>query len=172
MKYITLTRGARAIVDSSDYAMVNAYKWTYKPGRDERDSGYARHNFVLQCGGIHSVTMGQFLMQAPMGMVVDHINGNGLDNRRMNLRVCTHQENMLNRRVNKNSRSGYKGVQWSEQKQSWQVAVAKGEGGKRKVYYGGAFKNPVEAAKAYDKLAVKIQGEFARLNFPGEMKAA
>lgn len=101
-------------------------------------------------------------MNATDGMFVDHVNGETLDNRKTNLRLVTHAQNQYNRRIPNTNTSGYKGVQWSKQKQKW-IAVASLKG---KLYYGGGYADKLEAAKAYDRLAVKLFGEFARFNFP------
>ena len=103
--------------------------------------------------------MSRVIMNCPKGKEVDHKNGNTLDNRHSNLRVCTHQENCRNRRPNKNCVSSYKGVSWFKGK--W-TAIINCNGKHR---YLGRFKNEIDAAKAYDKAAKKAFGEFACLNF-------
>lgn len=95
---------------------------------------------------------------------VDFINGNTLDNRKENLRLCTHKQRMRNRKPVKNSKSGFKGVHWVEHWNTWRALIT--IDGEKK--FLGNFNDPVEAAHAYDKAAVKFFGEFAYTNFPEE----
>ena len=97
-------------------------------------------------------------------MHVDHINGNPLDNRKSNLRICTNAENQRNRGVNKNNTSGYKGVCWAKQNKKWKARI-KHNG---KLIHLGYYKDKEEAARAYDKKAKELHGEYAYLNFPDE----
>ena len=96
-------------------------------------------------------------MSPPNDMVVDHKNGDILDNRRNNLRICSHIDNVRNRKVSKNlGKSIYKGVQWITRDRIWLAICAK--------VYIGKFKSEEEAAIAYNKKAIEMFGEFARLN--------
>lgn len=98
-------------------------------------------------------------MQAVRGQIVDHINGNGLDNRRENLRLATARENALNSRPRK-GRSKFKGVYLDTLRGNWYVQIrAKGRG-----RYVGSFWSELDAARAYNKAALEHYGEFARLN--------
>jgi len=92
----------------------------------------------------------------------DHISGDTLDNCRSNLRECTHQQNMHNRKKNENTRSRYKGVWWEKDSQKWRAAIKMNN----KRYHIGNYYHEREAALAYDKKARELFGEFARLNFP------
>jgi hypothetical protein len=98
-------------------------------------------------------------MSTPDGMHTDHVNGNGLDNRRCNLRICSNSQNHMNRRKMPGKSSVYKGVCAKPGK--WESAIRV----KRKLIHIGYFKNECDAAKAYDKSARKYFGEFARPNF-------
>ena len=102
------------------------------------------------------------------GKFVDHINHNGLDNRKANLRPATFAENNRNRRKVKinNFRSKYKGIYWEKKQKQWGVRIMTNRTSK----YIGSYKDEIEAAKAYDKAAKKYHGEFASLNFPGLAK--
>jgi len=91
---------------------------------------------------------------------IDHVNGNVFDNRKKNLRKATASQNNCNRSKPKNNTSGYKGVTWRERLKKWEASININ----KKYYYLGAFKDKEEAAKAYNKLAKKLHGEFARLN--------
>ena len=104
--------------------------------------------------------MHRVIMDAPKGMHVDHINGNGLDNRRENLRLCTNSQNHMNRKTHRDSSSKYKGVSWNKRNSKWQAYI--GSGIKRKNL--GYFASESDAAKAYDIKAKECFGEFARLN--------
>lgn len=97
-----------------------------------------------------------------MPMVVDHINDDGLDNRKANLRTCTNQENLRNRRKNRKGSSRYRGVHWAKKENRWCGRVA--INGKR--IYCGFFSSEDDAAKAVDATAIELYGRFARLNFP------
>ena len=149
--YIPLTRGLHALVDAEDYEWLNQYQWY--AAISNRGIFYARRNSP---DGV--VSMHRLIMQAPEGMVVDHINGNGLDNRRCNLRICTQYENALNSRPRADAKSRFKGVYPHHNK--WKARV----GGR----YLGLFDDEVEAAKARDRKARELYGEHAWLNFPPE----
>jgi len=104
------------------------------------------------------------VIRPPKGLINDHINRNGLDNRKANLRPVTRAQNTLNRLYTfkrKGSPSKYKGVTWHKYTKKWQVQIC--YAGKHK--FVGYFNNEIEAAKAYDKAARKFHGDFAVLNF-------
>lgn len=155
IRYIPLTHGKFAIVDAADYERLNRYRWNACPGGD---GFYARRSVP---GG--TILMHREVMNAPKGMVVDHINGNGLDDRQANLRVCTQQQNEHNKPP-RGGRSRFKGVYPHRAK--WEAAI-KHNG---KTHYLGVFDDEVEAARARDRKALELQGEFAYLNFPEEVK--
>lgn len=158
MKFVPLSKNKQARVDDEDFERVSRWHWSYCPNR----GGYAVRNETYAPGKHRYLPMARFILNAPKGKLVDHINGETLDNRKENLRLCTHAENQANKKRPVNNTSGYKGVQWSKQKEKW-IAVAWLMG---HLYYGGAYTDKIEAAKAYDRLAVKLYGEFARVNFP------
>lgn len=100
------------------------------------------------------------VMNAPDGVKVDHINGDGLDNRKENLRMCTNSENAWNRRKNKDNTSGFTGVNWNKLKQRWMSRVQ--ANGKR--IHIGYFDSIEEAVTARDEVAKILHGEFVILN--------
>lgn len=158
MKYIPLTQGQSAIVDDEDFEYLNQFKWhaeklhgTYYAARRVRASF---RKYVI-------VKMHQVIVGRTAGLEIDHINGNGLDNRRFNLRLVTHQQNSQNSKLRTDNTSGYKGVGWSPQKNKWYAKIVK-DG---KQIHVGFFDDPVLAAKAYDRKARELFGESARTNF-------
>jgi hypothetical protein len=110
--------------------------------------------------------MHRIILNAPPHLVVDHINHNGLDNRKANLRLCTVAQNNQNTRphANPNKLSKYKGVSLDKNRNLYIALIHRN----KKNYYLGRFKNETDAAKAYDKKAAELFGEFAYLNFPSE----
>jgi len=155
---IPLTRGQFAKVDPEDYIWLSQFRW-YCNKRPH--TSYAiRSAGEGKDGG--KVVMHREIMNTPADLVCDHINRNGLDNRKKNLRNCTRAENNLNQGSERNSTSGFKGVYWKKDMQKW-AACIKREGKQKHLGY---FDNEIDAAKAYDQAARKLHGEYASLNFP------
>lgn len=163
MKEIALTQGQFALVDDEDYSFLNRWKWRTHKGqytnyacRTVHVYGKDQHIFM------HKLIMGVF----DPSVDVDHIDLNGLNNQKINLRNATKAQNLCNRRSKNNSSSKYKGVSLSRQKYKssvyvcWQAEIQYN----KKKYYLGHFKTEEEAALAYNKKAIEIQGEFAYLN--------
>ena len=106
--------------------------------------------------------MHRFIINAPTGREVDHLNGDGLDNRRDNIRLCNSAQNKCAfRRKRAGSTSKYRGVYWHAQKQKWRVRVKK-DG---KDYSLGLFASEIDAAVARDAAALRLHGKYAHLNF-------
>lgn len=146
-----------ALVSSEDADRVLQYRWCLIGGRLD----YAcRTDYSGEKKA--TIYLHRFVLEAPRGLQVDHINHVTLDNRRSNLRVCTLAENVLNRIKQKRNTSGYKGVYWLKSKQIWRVVIISGG----KSHFFGYFHDVVEAAKAYDRGAIQVHGQFASLNFP------
>jgi hypothetical protein len=153
-RLIPLTRGQFAIVDAEDYPRLSKYIW-FAEGRP--GSFYA----VRKENG-KSIKMHREILNAPDHLVVDHIDHNGLNNRKSNLRLCTFAENCRNLRNSRHKTSKYKGVCWNKKLKKWAAAISCNN----KTYHLGYFQDEIEAAKAYDKAARIYHGEFAALNFP------
>lgn len=148
---IPLTQGKNAIVDFEDYERIMAMgKWHYT------HKGYASKRKDMNG---HSF-MHRVIMNAPKNAQVDHIWGNRLDNRKENLRICTNSQNQYNSRIQKNNKSGYKGVSWHKKNKKWKAKIQLSG---RDIHLG-YFICPIEAAKAYNKSAIENYGEFAWLN--------
>lgn len=149
--YLELANGGFALVDDEDLPMLTQWRWVHT-----RDG----QSIYVTRSGSDRALMHRVLLQPSLDLLVDHINGNGLDNRRFNLRTCTRAENARNRHRLRSS-SGYRGVaQLSSGK--WQAQI-KVNG--RSIYLGSHV-TAEDAAKAYDAAARSHFGEFANTNFP------
>lgn len=165
MKEIPLTRGYVAIVDDCDYDYLMQWKWSaakdhwtenrfYAQSREKQGKQYKTikmHRKVLELAG--------FKLE---GWVVDHINGDGLLNTRVNLRLATHGQNITSSHQSIKNKNGYRGV-WKNARQSKTVYTAEIRF-ERKKYKLGTFATAEEAAHAYNEAAIRLFGKFARLN--------
>ncbi len=159
-RLIPLTRGKFAKVDPDNYYRFMKYYWQtsvfgtlYYARRTER------------CGNKRvTINMHREVLNAPKGLFVDHINGDGLDNRRANLRLATPLQNSHNRQILGKGTSRFKGVSLRKDTKKWHAVIYAAN----KRISLGYFETEVDAAKAYDKAALKYHKEFARLNFPEE----
>lgn len=154
-KRIPLTKGKFAIVDDCDYDELSKHKWQWS---NKGEFGYA-------CRTDHStspkttVYMHRVVCPSPEGKHTDHINRNGLDNRRINLRSVTPQQNSWNQKTTSGS-SIYRGVIWSQRHRAWIVRIRVNN----ELIYLGQRKGEAAAAALYDKAALRYFGEFATLN--------
>jgi hypothetical protein len=158
---IALSRGLVALVDDEDEARVTSYgKWY---AHQDSKTFYARKNYWL-AGRCLSVRMHKVILGLEL---IDHINGNGLDNRRTNLRPATSSQNAMNRGLRSDNTSGFKGVYWHRSSGCWAATIQHGD----QRQHLGLFSSPIDAALAYDAAALHHFGEFARPNFPNEVSA-
>lgn len=153
MKEIKLTQGKVAIVDDEDFEFLSQWKW-YVHGSGPRTC-YAERKSE---GDHKRVPMHRVIMNTPKGLFTDHINGNGLDNRRCNLRICTTAENQYNARRRHSNRSGFKGVYYDKAVGKWRAAITINQ---KKIHLGRKD-TPQEAHQLYVEAAKKHFGEFAR----------
>ena len=153
-KEILLNDGSVVFVDAADYEWLNRWKW------QRHARGYAiRTSWDALNKKFFGILMHRLILDVPKNMDTDHINGNKLDNRRCNLRICTTAQNIRNQRKTRGT-SKYKGVSWSKQRKKWVAFITINH--KRKNL--GGFNDEAKAALTYNKEAKKHFGEFARLN--------
>ncbi len=153
---IPLTQGKFALIDKKDFKLISKYKWHYrKSGKTHGKNGYAQNRKFF---------MHNLIMRPLNGFVVDHINRNGLDNRRGNLRLGTISQNYANF-PKKNGRSKYRGVHFLKRRKEfkgkpWGASTTING----KSVYIGVYDTEKEAGLAYNKVAKKAFGKFAQLN--------
>jgi len=156
---LSQTYGLKTIqVDDSDFDYLSSYKWHVKTY--DGKVFYAATKVTFSRGSSMSVAMHQIILGKPIkGFTIDHVDGNGLNNQRRNLRTCTYSENMRNSRTPISNKSGFKGVRqgWNSR---WRADICINS----KMLFVGSFKTKIEAAKAYNEAAIKYHGEFAKLN--------
>jgi hypothetical protein len=153
---LTLEHTAR--FDDRHWPALRGYRWY--PVRDGR-TWYAYANTAGPDGRATTVKMHRLIMAAEPGQIVDHVNGDGLDNRDENLRFVTHSQNHANApKISAETSSRYKGVYWHKPSGRWLVQI-RIDGHKTHVGY---FSDEVEAARAYDAAARQYHGEYAKLN--------
>jgi len=150
---IRLTQGLFARVDPADYPVLAVHKWSAaRQGR----SVYA----VRSVGG-RQVRMHRVITRAPKGLVCDHIDHDGLNNTRANLRLCTRAQNARNQRRRTGGSSRYKGVTWHKNERKWHARI----GHRGHCLFLGAFVSERSAARTYDRAAIRLHGPFACGNF-------
>jgi len=162
------------IIDDEDYEkIVEAIKYKNgKPGKWYAHKTCAGSGYYAFAGD-HRKSMHRVIMDPPKGMDIDHINGNTLDNRKENLRICTRSQNSQNRKLRSDSASGYKGVYKHKArnlKKPFEAYIGDSETSypSTKHINLGCYTTAEEAARARDKKAKELHGEFAYLNFPEE----
>jgi hypothetical protein len=156
--YVPLTRGYEAIIDAADIQIVSSTLWQAVL---DRNTIYAsRSKNSCHSKRDETTLMHRLIMSAPKGLLVDHINRNGLDNRRTNLRIATNSENLQNQKRRADNSSGVKGVTWKSDRNTWRAQIRVGE---RRIHLG-YFTEVDEAAKAYRNASIHYHGEFGRVS--------
>jgi hypothetical protein len=164
VREIPLTQGYMALVDDEDYDRVSQFKWH---ARVQRHTVYVGRS--VYSGGRHTVMyLHRFILDAPRGIEVDHTDGDGLNCRRSNLRLADRVLNNGNRAKTVRGSSPYKGVSLNACSGTWRAKIR---------FQGtniglGFFRDPIDAARAYDAAARMYFGEFARVNFAAEREQA
>lgn len=173
---ITLSQGMFALIDAIDHEKISRFKWCAQ--RQAKGGFYAiAYEQTPELGRIKDgsrtrparrrISMHRLILDAPTSLQVDHVNGNGIDNRRKNIRLATSKENAANRRKSGGkSSSRFKGVTWHKHDKKWQATIQiDGH-----CVYLGQFKSERKAASAYDKAATEHFGAFAMTNFKARAK--
>jgi hypothetical protein len=155
MREIRLTQNKFAIVDDTDFDLLNLFKWQLS------SEGYATRRKLVG-GKPQIISMHRFLLGLSKGdgLCVDHINLNKIDNRRINLRVCSKQQNAMNRDIHISNKSGYKGVCYHKRNKKYMASITKN---KKKICIG-YFSSAQEASEAYKKASIDIHGEYSIFN--------
>lgn len=152
MKQVPLTKGMVALVDDEDFERVMQHSWcANKVGK----IWYAQSRIKGK-----AVLMHRFILDVPCGKNTDHVNHDGLDNRRSNIRACSQSQNCANSGMRANNKNGFKGVLANHKGRSWCARIRKDY----KQYYFCGFKTREEAARKYDQVATEWFGEFALTN--------
>lgn len=153
--YVPLTQGYEAVIDALDVPLADA--WGTWHAVVVRHTVYARRTELVgtqRC----MVYLHRVLRNAPADQYVDHINGDGLDNRRENLRLASNQQNLFNQRISRNNSSGFKGVTWEKDKSVWRAQIYMG----RSRRHLGSYPTPELAHAAYAAASARLHGEFGR----------
>lgn len=149
---IELTQGYFAIINKEDFELISKFKWCVCIKESRR--------YVVTDNKGKRIYMHRLILNAKTTEIVDHINGNCLDNRKENLRICTTMENTRNRKKSNKNKSGYKGVSWHKAAKKWEAHITVNY---KKIYLG-CYQNKIHAAKVYNEAAIKYFGKYARLN--------
>ncbi len=158
MKEMFLYGDVKEYVSNADFENIKHLKWSIsRAGK----TAYVVHHRSTRKIRLPKIYLHRMLLNAKKGEIVDHIDGDGLNNTRENLRIISHSENIrkMTKIRNLNS-SGYKGVYWATRYGKWEVGIMKNY---RKMYLG-RFDSKHDAARAYNKAAVQLFGDFASLN--------
>ena len=160
MEKIKLTRNQFTIVDDDDYYRVNQFKWRANYSSSVKKYYAIKELYICTCHSKRyrmNIHLHKYIMNCPDNMQVDHINGDTLDNRKSNLRICTHQQNNWNKKpANVKKTSKFIGVCWCKNNKTWRANIKINN---RQTHLG-YFKTEIDAAKQYNKIAKKIRGEF------------
>lgn len=149
MAIIYTKKGDEILVDDEDFEVLNRFKWHILRSGYVATTLPARH-------GKGSLYMHRIVCTPPEGMEVDHINVNKKDNRKSNLRACTHAQNCANRLLDSRNTSGFKGVNWDKSRGKWLARIKHG----RKQVNLGRYDSAEEAFSVYCRYADRLKGEF------------
>ncbi len=155
---IELTQGKVAIIDEEDWFKIRGFNWHMNHERAGRM--YAHAMFNWNRNKHQSFKLHRILLSVNTNQIIDHINRQTLDNRKSNLRICSRNQNQHNHGVSKKNKSGFIGVYYNKKDHKWFAQIRNNN----KLIYIGYFTNPIEAARARDKKAIELHGEFAKLN--------
>jgi hypothetical protein len=155
-KEIQLTQGQVAIVDDDMYDYLNQWKWCVNNCNGKL---YAVRSLSIPKKR-KIIYMHRFIVKNDSEMHTDHCNGNTLDNRKINLRICTNSQNLMNQKIHKNNKSGYKGIYFNKRTNRFDVYISIDKKQRRV----GVYKDVKDAIKNYNEAAIKYYGEFANLN--------
>jgi hypothetical protein len=156
-RLIPLTQGKFAVVDAADYEWLSQWKW-YASYQRTTGRWYAyRASYIGKKK--YNIAMHRVILNAPHGLKVDHVDGDGLHNRHDNIRLATICQNRFNRGPQRNNTSGIKGVSWNKETGKWQAFI--GVNGKQT--HLGLFVDKLDAAAAYAEAAKRLHGEFSRI---------
>jgi hypothetical protein len=161
MKEIELLQNKIVLVDDEDYERLKNFKWYYN-NHNSSGIGYAFRFVKISPTQRKFLSMHRQILGLPPGSIpmVDHKDGNGLNNCKSNLRICTNQQNQFNSKLRSDNTSGFKGVYYSFKEKKWRSTIKIG----KKRMCLGAFSNKIDAAKAYNQAAIEHIGEFAKIN--------
>lgn len=144
---LTTAQGLPFLIDDEDEEKVRKYNWN------------SSHGYIKTTVKNKTLVLARYLMNAPAGFVVDHVNHDTLDNRKENLRVCTHQQNLQNASMYKNNKTGYKGVHFNQRLQKFQAYIRVN----KRLIHLGLFQTAEEAYEAYRVNARATFGSLANI---------
>jgi len=154
---VTLTRGFKSVIDTCDVGLVSGFNWY---ATSTRGPTYAvRNRLKTEGDGPQMILLHRVIMSASSDDLIDHIDGDGLNNSRANIRLADHSQNQMNIGLPSNNTSGFKGVYWQEAAGKWRAQI----GCRGKLHYLGLYDDPSEAHDAYCVAADNLHGEFSRM---------
>lgn len=158
-KYIPLTQGKVAIVDDADYDLLSKFKWQFVKN-SKFGTGYAVRTVWNESHDKRiALAMHNAVMVPPEGLVVDHVYGNQLDNRKSNLRITTREHNAMNLSTPRNNTSGFKGVKWQKSDKRWIAYI----GFQNRAIYLGCFSDIKDAIAARQVAELRYFGKYRRI---------
>ena len=160
--FVPLTQGYEAVIDAADVPLVSAWNWRAQPTR------HTVYAVRTDTSGPKPITVRMHRVICETSLKVDHVNCDGLDNRRGNLRPATNSENSRNARLSKNNTSGVKGVRWNARRGKWEAYLHLN----RRLVFFGRFSSLPEATAAYAKASQDYHGEFGRTSHAGGVALA